>query len=220
MEYPRPILTVDVVVLALDEGALQLGTLTRPEDPFAGCPALPGGFVRVDEDQNTRAAALRVLHDKIGLVDPFCQQLATFSGPTRDPRGWSASVAYYALVPADRLAEVKAHTRLTWNPAAEAQGLAFDHSQIVQAALDRIHTQTTYSSLPALLLGQSFTLADLRHCYELLLRQPLNDSAFRRKIADLDFLEPVPGAQSRSTARPAQLYRQRSDKLALFDRTI
>ncbi len=219
-DFPRPILTVDIVVLAFDGTALHLGTLTRDQAPFKGLPALPGGYVHTDTDQSTEAAARRVLADKTGLADIFCQQLATFSGPTRDPRGWSASVAYYALIPADAFPALRAQARLDWTAPDALPPLAFDHRQIVEAALLRIRAQARYSSLPAWLLGETFTLAELRQCYELLLGEPLNDSAFRRKMGDLDFLTPVTGAKSKSTARPAQLYLQKTRSLALFDRTL
>lgn len=219
-DYPRPILTVDIVVIAFDGAALQVGTLRREQPPFQGLSSLPGGYVHTDKDLNTEAAARRVLADKTGLTGLFCQQLATFSGPARDPRDWSASVAYYALIPADVFPDQRIRASLTWTPPEALQPLAFDHRLIVDAAFNRIRAQARYSSLPAWLLGETFTLAELRHCYELLLDAPLNDSAFRRKISDLDFLEPVPGARSKATARPAQLYRQKTRSYALFDRAF
>ena len=87
--YPRPIATVDAVILTLSEGKLQVLLHRRPQAPFAGAWALPGGFIRVAEDADTEAAIGRVLREKAGATGFWVEQLATFSGPVRDPRGWS-----------------------------------------------------------------------------------------------------------------------------------
>lgn len=217
--YPSPILTVDIVPLVLDDSTLLVGLIKRPEDPFAGSLALPGGYVHVDEDENTRAAAQRVMASKTGLLDLFCEQLATFSGRRRDPRGWSASVAYYALIPGGMRPSLRT-AELEWVSVDAVPELAFDHNHILQTALKRIRGKGRYSSLPAFFLGQTFTLAELRQVYELVLGTSLNDSAFRRKINELDTLEPVVGKKSKATARPAQLYRLKHEILLDFDRKI
>jgi ADP-ribose pyrophosphatase YjhB (NUDIX family) len=67
-------------------------------EPCKDVLALPGGFIDAQCDRDTRAAALRVLHEKTGINAPYLEQLSTFSGPTREPRGWSISIVHYALV--------------------------------------------------------------------------------------------------------------------------
>ena len=104
-EEPRPILTVDITLFTVLGGELRVALQRRDKPPCEGELALIGGYVHVDEDASTLATAARVLKDKAGLKGIFLEQLMTFSGPKRDPRGWSASVAYYALVPADKLSE-------------------------------------------------------------------------------------------------------------------
>lgn len=211
-----PILTVDVVLLELRDEKLWVGLLKRAEDPFAGAFALPGGFVHTDTDLNTAATAMRVIQDKAGIDDAFCEQLGTFSGPDRDPRGWSATVVYYALVRGER-PEV---SDLTWAEVSETGPLAFDHQLLVQAALDRLRGKGSWSNLPAFLLPAKFTFSELRRAYEITLNTRINDSAFRRKIDEVDLMEPVEGQKSKSTARPAQLYQLKSEALSAFNRRI
>jgi 8-oxo-dGTP diphosphatase len=190
----------------------------RKYDPFKGQLALVGGYVRPKEDASTTAAATRVLWDKTGLTAGLLEQLMTFSSATRDPRGWSASVAYFALV--SSAAVLAARTGLQLVPLAKAIGLAFDHDEIVLKATERCRRRSAYSSLPAFMLSPSFTLAALRRAYEAVLGRALNDSAFRRKVDELRVVEPVAGAASRSTSRPAQLYRLAATTIAEFDRTL
>lgn len=218
-DYPKPILTVDVVLLTLQASRLSVGLLHREELPAKGALALPGGYVHVDADADTLATARRVLRIKAGLENVFCEQLSTFSGPTRDPRGWSATVAYYALVPMAHLTAA-GRCALTLMPADDPGPLPFDHGAIIKAALERLRGKGAYSSLPAFLLPETFTLSELRGVYERVMRTPLNDSAFRRKIDEMNMLALVPDAVSKVTARPAKLYRLKQATLQEFDRRI
>ncbi len=95
-EFPHPSLAVDVVLLTVSEGALQVSLVQRMEHPARGSWALPGGFVGIKESLD--AAAARVLAAKAGLEGVFLEQLYTFGEPDRDPRTRVVSVAYYALV--------------------------------------------------------------------------------------------------------------------------
>lgn len=220
MKEKPVIVTVDVVLMTVDlasdvANGLRVGLMKRPNEPFKGSYALPGGYVHADEDGNTESAARRVLKSKIGVEVPYLEQLATFSGPSRDPRGWSLSVCYFALVSP----EVMAH----W-PAADVAAvdrlptLAFDHADLVAAAVARVRSKSAYSALPAFMLPPTFTLAELQEIYERLLGNRLDKSSFRRKLHDLDFVEEVPGAFKGGHRRPAQIYRLKA--MALFDRSL
>ena len=73
--------------------------IQRKNDPFAGSWALPGGFV--DEGENLEQAAARELQEETS-VDPTSVplvQVGAYGDPGRDPRGWTVSVAYCAVVP-------------------------------------------------------------------------------------------------------------------------
>lgn len=217
----RPIVTVDTVLLTLADGALAAVLQRRDKAPHAGRLALVGGYVRPEEDAGTTAAAIRILAQKTGLEGVFLEQLATFSGPDRDPRGWSISVAHYALVPAALLA--RAAPGLTVLPLAAVPALPFDHDDILAAAVARIRDKAAWSTLPAFLLPERFTLPELKAVYEAVMGERLNDSAFRRKIVEMRILEEVPEARAPATAerrRPAQIYRLARRALVAFDRVI
>jgi ADP-ribose pyrophosphatase YjhB (NUDIX family) len=197
------ICTVDVVLLTLQGESLQVALMRRGYDPHQGNLALPGGFVHADEDQDTRAAALRMLRAKTGIVAPYLEQLHTFSGRTRDPRGWSLSVVYYALVPHQVMSE-----EVLLLPLDQLPDLPFDHRAMIDLAEQRLRSKSQYSSLPCHLLEQPFTLPALQRVYEILLGEPLNKVSFRRKMDEMAMLEPVDGEFTVGQAhRPAQLYR-------------
>lgn len=217
------ICTVDVVLLTLQDDTLKVALLRRDREPFKGVPALPGGFIRQQEDADTRDAAMRVLRDKTAIEPPYLEQLATFSGPARDPRGWSVSVVYYALVPFDVI-DNAGHADVKLVSVDKPLSLPFDHRLIIDTAVARLRSKSQYSSLPCYLAGETFTLPQLQRVYEALMGEALNKVSFRRKMTEMDMLEPVEGAFSAGGAhRPAQLYRLKPelrDRLTLIERGL
>jgi ADP-ribose pyrophosphatase YjhB (NUDIX family) len=200
------ICTVDAVLLALHENALVVALFQREGEPYQGVAALPGGYIHADQDVDAYAAAERVLREKTGIAVPFLEQLATFSGPARDPRGWSIAIAYYALVPYDLLEKARCPGMMLVD-VDRLHTLPFDHKVIVDTAVARLRNKSQYSTLPCYLAGDIFTLPQLQRVYEALLHEPLNKVSFRRKMTELDALEAV-GAETEGDAhRPAQLYR-------------
>ena len=195
---------MDTVLLTLGSGGLSVALLERDQAPFAKRLALPGGYVHVQEDASLEAAAARILRDKARLESRFLEQLGTFSGAARDPRGWSLSVAYFALVPAAEL-EVAAGV-LSLHAVASLPPLAFDHAAIVGAAVARLRGKSSYSALPAFLLPPLFTLAELHAVYQQVLGTRLDPASFRRKIVDQGIVEAVEDRRV-GAHRPAALYR-------------
>ena len=225
-DYPSILCTVDTVLLTLVDNKLSVALFTRNKGPEIGKLALPGGTVHAQEDANAKSSALRVLREKTGVQHVYVEQLATFSGMHRDPRGWSMSVVYYALVSLDNLrAQAPAGmTLLSVDDTKALSGLAFDHTDIVACAAKRVRSKTSYSSLPAHLLGERFTLRELQAVYESILGEPVNKVSFRRKMVELDVLEEIPGEFEEGKAfRPAQLYRLRKEfahELSLSERAL
>ena len=218
-EGVRPILTVDAVVLTVAGGTLQTLTMKRPEDPFAKCWALPGGYVRPEEDRNAEKAVERVLREKIGLEKCYVEQLETFSGAARDPRGWSLSVAWLSLAPVRRLEPVLQDNRVRLEVAEAVEGLAFDHDRIVRTALQRLRGKGAWSILPAMLLDEEFSLSQLEKMYEIVLGGDIQTQNFQRKIRELDVLEET-GDQRKTGGRRAALYKVRPGAPITFDRMV
>jgi len=213
------IVTVDVVLLTIVDQALCVGLIRRDTEPFAGRDALIGGYVR-DEDRDTLATATRVLQQKAGLDGFFIEQLATFSGRTRDPRGWSVSVTYLALTPLDRLLKAMGTTpQIALHPIARLAPLPFDHSDIVATAVERLRSKGAYSTLPARLLPETFTLSELIATYQIALGTPrIDKSSFRRKLMELNLVRPVDGYRE-TGGRQAQIY-ELTLPISVFDRRL
>lgn len=205
--FPTIIASIDIVLLTLNQGQLCVTLAPRDKAPFEGINALPGGYIHAQEDSNCLAAAVRILREKTGITPPYLEQLQTFAGASRDPRGWSISIAYFALVPAEVIA-VADHPGVSLCLVDKLGFLPFDHNDMIASAVDRIRNKSQYSSLPCHLAGETFTLPKLQKIYEACLGETLNKVSFRRKMDEMDVLEAIHGQTETGGAhRPAQIYR-------------
>jgi len=213
-DFPRPFTTVDVVIFTVLSDALEVLLVKRPDDsdePFPGQWALPGGFVDVDVDADLLACARRKLKEKTGVASPYLEQLGGWGSADRDPRGWSATHAYFALIPAADVELVRGANAadVAWFPVDHRPPktkLAFDHGHILKAAVERLRGKVEYTSLPAFLLPEPFTLPQLQRAYEIVLGRPVDKSGFRTRMMAADFLQEVGHVQSDSN-RPPMGYR-------------
>ncbi|HZN06277.1 MAG TPA: NUDIX domain-containing protein [Pyrinomonadaceae bacterium] len=197
--------TVDVVIFTIQDGVLKVLLVKRLVEPFIGQFAIPGGFVHEDED--LEEAALRELKEETGVADVYLEQLYSFGKPDRDPRGRVITVAYFALISADRT--LKAGTdaaEAAWFPMDDLPPLAFDHATILNYALERLRNKLEYTTVGFQLLPEKFTLTELQEVYSAILGKKLDKRNFRRKMSILKILKPLPEYR-RGGQRPAQLYR-------------
>ena len=137
-EYPRPILAADSAVFTVIDGAIHVLLVRRGHEPYEGCWAFPGGFV--NENEPVDEAGARELREETGLTDVPLRQMQVFGDPGRDPRGWTVSVVYLAVI------DHRAHTvtagddarEAQWFPLAKPPRLAFDHDRILEYAVKRL----------------------------------------------------------------------------------
>ena len=222
-DFARPLTTVDVVIFTLLADALKVLLVQRPSDadePSPGLWALPGGFVDVDVDADLEACARRKLREKTGVASPYLEQLGSWGSARRDPRGWSATHAYFALMPAAGVtlspgANAADVAWFTVDDALLRKRLAFDHADILRAGIERLRGKVEYTSLPAWLLAEPFTLPQLQRTYEIVLGRPVDKSGFRTRMMAADFLAEVGVVESDSN-RPPMGYRLKDRDMPVF----
>lgn len=216
--FPRPSLTTDCLIFGYNGQSLKLLLVQRASEPFKNKWSLPGGFVKVTE--TTEQCAQRILLEKTGLQKVFIEQLFTFSEPNRDPRGWTVSVAYYALINSTQV-ETKIGRNTTdvqWFDWNELPSLAFDHKKIVKMGINRLKGKVTYQPVGFELLDQYFSLRSLQQLYENILENKIDKRNFRKKILKTELLIPKKNQVKQNKNEP-DLYRFDKKKYKSLEQT-
>jgi 8-oxo-dGTP diphosphatase len=207
-------LAVSTVIFALrpdhtGQPVLWTPLVRRTREPQRGLWALPGGWLPPKEE--LEAAAARTLRATTGLAPNYLEQLYTFGEVDRSPDDRVVSVVYWALVQSDEAEQATAGPNVRWVPADTMPGLAFDHNRIVDYALWRLRTKVEYAQLAHAFLGATFTLAELREVYEVVLQRRLDPANFRRTMIASGRVRETGERVSGAPHRPPKLYRYETD---------
>ncbi len=211
--YPHQALAV---VLQVRDRRLHAMLWQRPNEPFAGAWALPGGPLLAEETLG--ASVARQLAAKVEVeVLGHLEQLETRSDPGRDPRGRTVATAYLGLIPSHLDPALPDDT--AWHPDDGLPATAFDHGSIVRSALHRLRAKLSYTNVGFALAPPEFTVAELREVYVAALGYDVTATTLQRVLLRRDVLEPT-GEQAlpgRSGGRPAALYRFVTPELSVTD---
>ncbi len=175
-----------------------------------GWLALPGGFVKKDENLND--AVKRGLKERTGLDNIYLEQFYTFGDVVRhqpevmktileasnfslEEYGWLLdrfiSVAYYALINYEKVnprPDVLADS-IDWYDIDELPSLILHHEEIVKKALETLRLNLDRKLIGGNLLPPKFTMKELQKVYEAILGEPLRRTSFQRKMLSLGTLE-------------------------------
>ncbi|MBX3192497.1 MAG: NUDIX hydrolase [Labilithrix sp.] len=215
--FARPSLTVDLVILTVVDKELRVLLVQRAEHPFKGRWALPGGFVRVGESADHQGedldeAAARELQEETGLSNIYLEQVRTFGKPGRDPRMRVVSVVYFALVRPSLVPLVRSGgdaARARWYGATDTPPLAFDHADMLAAAIARLRADLDRTGIAFQLVPETFTVQELRTAHEAIRAQALDPGNFRKRflrMIDDGVIEPARGKRA-TASKPAHVYR-------------
>ncbi len=205
-KYSHAVIATDVVIFTVYEEQLKVLLIKMKKKPFVGMWAIPGGLVHGKESVDE--AAQRHLIEKTGVKDVYLEQLYTFGHVDRDPFGRVVSVAYFALIPNAglKLKTTSEYDDVAWFSVAHLPKLAYDHTEILETAIQRLKAKLGYSTISYSLLPKEFTLSQLQHIYEVILGDALDKRNFRKKILSLGLLKRLGKKRSGGASRPAELY--------------
>ena len=231
--YPRFAVTVDVALFTIREGNLHVLLVERGEEPFIGHWALPGGFVRIDEDLSQAATRELVEETAVHGGSWHLEQLGSYGSPSRDPRMRVVTVAHWGIC--SELPDPKGGGDAATAELKPIEGiergairLAFDHGQIMEDALERMRSKLEYTALAARFCKPRFTITELREVYEAVWNTRLDPGNFQRGFRENACFvrcgEAPVGLTSRR-GRPASLWSvhgaaRQDQSLALLDRTL
>lgn len=198
--------SVDCIIFGFDEGELKLLLLKRNFEPAMGKWSLMGGFVQ--EDESVDAAAKRVLAELTGLENVYMEQVGTFGDLERDPGERVISVAYYALVNVNEYdRELVQQHNAHWTKIDELPQLIFDHPIMISKARELMKHKASYNPIGFNLLPELFTLTQLQNLYEAIYGEPMDKRNFRKRVAEMDFIEKTDLIDKSGSRRGAYLYK-------------
>jgi 8-oxo-dGTP diphosphatase len=205
---PKFVVSVDCVIFAYFDDAIQVPLLMRAEEPFINQWALPGGPMQ--DEENPHQACLRKLEEDIGLKVQYLEQLFTFADPHRDPRDRAISIAHFALIEdQDRSLIWGSDTKTAkWVSIDNLpqENWAFDHQEIVQLAIKRLQAKLSYEPIGLNLLPEEFNLPELKKIYDVILQKKLDRRNFYKRIKATNLLIPTRTIPSKR-GKPTQLYK-------------
>ena len=208
IQIEKPLFTVDSVLFTVKDGVLKVLMVKRAEPPFEGHWGLPGGFIDIKLDENTDMTARRKLINKTGLTPNYLEQLQVISGSKRDPRGYSVTLAYYALVAYQNVEpKIDSVESACWIDVSELSTLmiAFDHQHIIELAQQRLQQKTLYSMIPVFCLPEKFSIGQLITVIEAIIEKPIQRKSLMRRIEASEMFE-ISKEKISSGGRFAQLY--------------
>ena len=212
--FPPVAVTVDIVIFTIREKVLQVLLIERGVEPFLGRWALPGGFLKPDEDLD--AAATRELAEETGVISEadYLEQFGAYSSPGRDPRMRVVTVAYWAICSdlPDLVGGGDAADALLVPVSMIEQGeveLAFDHYEIVRDAVKCAISRLESPLIAAKFCPPQFTISELRKVYEAVWNRSIDQGNFQRKVRASSMFRNVSMATSSEGprgGRPASLW--------------
>ncbi|MBN1951569.1 MAG: NUDIX hydrolase [Bacteroidales bacterium] len=200
-------LSVDCVIFGFEDARLKVLLYKRSIEPAFGVWALPGGFIRYDE--NIAKASARVLEEVTGVKGLFMEQLGAFGEVDRFPGRRVITVVYYALVkPGQYNINLGPNASdADWFEVKKLPDTPFDHSKIITSALSRLRRQLKYKPIGFNLLPDKFPLLALQELYEAIFGVDFDKPNFRRKIMKMNLLIPLQEKQTGVAHRSARLYK-------------
>jgi len=210
-QYPHPAVSTHIVIFTIEDEKLKALLIRRVNEPFKNGWALPGGFIEMDED--LEQGALRELEEETGITGLYLEQLYTFGEPGRDSRERVITVAYYTLVPMDRLKMDTAAGKPResgWFDIEQLPALAFDHEKIISKAKKRLTAKLDYSTIALQFMPGKFTLSELQKVYESIHGEALDKRNFRKRVLAYGCMEETGEVSRNGSHRPARLYTLKS----------
>ncbi|HJC97966.1 MULTISPECIES: NUDIX domain-containing protein [Bacteroidaceae] len=203
---PKFYVGVDCIIFGFEKGQLSLLLLQRDFEPAKGQWSLMGGFVQ--ENESADDAAKRVLYELTGLKDVYMEHIGAFGEIHRDPGERVISLAYYALVNINEYdRELVQRHNAHWVNIEELPDLIFDHNQMVEKARTAMKEKASTAPIGFNLLPELFTLTQLQSLYEAIYGETMDKRNFRKRIADMGFIEKTDKIDKTGSKRGASLYK-------------
>ncbi len=203
-------ISVDCVIFGFDENELKVLLIKSDLEKFRDKWSLLGDLVNNHED--LREAAYRILKERTGLNDVYLEQVKAFGEANRHPAARVVTIAYCSLINIQHH-QLKIHdNELHWHKVSTLKEMAFDHRKILSLCYEWLQKRIQEHPLGFSLLPKTFSLRELQNLYEAILDVKLDRRNFRKKFFTMGLLEDTGEFEANVPHRPGKLYRFNYEK--------
>ena len=205
-QQTKCLVALDSIIFGFDGEELKLLLVKRGVESDKETWSLMGGWLRPDE--TLQQAADRILFELTGLTEVYLEQVSAFGKPTRDPIERTVSIAYFALINVPDYDTRISHTYdAQWFSMKDLPELLFDHSEMVNMAVERLRYKAAFHPIGFELLPEKFTIPQLQKLYEAIYGTDMIDKRnFSRKIMSTNLLVKLKEKQKGGSKKGAFLY--------------
>ncbi len=200
-------IAVDCIIIGYDhlDNIFKVLLSKRINSPNMGEWALPGGFVKQDEE--FVEIAKKILVKETGLKNIFMSQLKAYSLTDTSANNRIISIAFYAITNLGGQRIDKGNQLSHWFDLQNRPKLPFDHGQKVLDAINIIKETAIVYPILYKLLPLKFTLNQVQRIFESLYGISIDNRNFRKKLNKLSYLEKLNELESNVHRRPGHIYK-------------
>lgn len=190
-EYPRPMVTVDILLFRYSESKLEILLIQRKHPPFKGKWAFPGGYMEMQE--RLLDAAVRELFEETGVQTDFLFPLNYADDPQRDPRGRTISFIFGGIIspPFPEIREGDDASRAAWIPLKKLPALAFDHNVIIEKSWNQLKHEFRSRYLFGAFLPHQFVSSDLENLVQAVFLDSSWSSRWLKQALEKDIVKKI-----------------------------
>lgn len=205
------LVALDSIIFGFDGHELKLLLVKRGIEDEHHTWSLMGGWVQPEE--SLEQASNRILFELTSLTDIYLEQLHTFGNPMRDPVERTVSVAYFALINVeDYDNKISKNFEAQWFSMQELPKLLFDHSAMVEMAIENLRYKASQHPIGFELLPEKFTIPQLQKLYEAIFGTELDKRNFSRKLLSTHLLIKLEEKQKGFSKKGAFYYKINEEK--------
>ena len=204
-QQTKCLVALDSIIFGFDGEELKLLLVKRGVESYKETWSLMGGWLRPNE--TLQQSADRILFELTGLTEVYLEQVCAFGEPTRDPIERTVSIAYFALINVpDYETRISHMYDAQWFSMKDLPELLFDHSEMVNMAVERLRYKAAFHPIGFELLPEKFTIPQLQKLYEAIYGTDMDKRNFSRKIMSTNLLVKLKEKQKGNSKKGAFLY--------------
>ena len=200
-------------LFTVEKGIVKVLLVRRTNEPYKGKWALVGGALYNNEELED--GIKREIFEKTGMVGTEVFMYKSFGKIRRSPIQRMVALGYLGVIDSNKvniLKETLKTSAADWYPLDKIPSLAYDHDEILSAAIGELKTRIVESDILKSLYPDGFTMPEIQKIYETILNKTIDKRNFRKKFLSLGLIEDTNKFATFEGTKPAKLYKFKKNK--------